>query len=433
MNARKVVGVTPGLCLRLLCLGLLGLWDLAQAEVALDPRIEARELVTLTPSHLPELEGVDPARIGLFSYQDRFLPIPFQIDEVDKFGRYLLAQGPSPQGGRGQFSALDELVFPVGVLGRRAPPGAALPCPASRWVELPIARSGDTLARGWVYAGICPASVPRTSEDQIRYLPLLHRVEVPDYRLDFDPNAPMNPVRLTFRDDQGKDRLDMLHGIFLEGQAVLLKGLVRVTRTLKDFRSTLIAWSDGPVRLIRRTGPRIRTFGDHYTNPGTFTVDAILQPGHLVFEVMMHTDRDLSSFMNDLRMSFACDFKRQSGARVLFPEVSTGGTVNGILEGDELKLSQLQPTWIYFSGTQGAFIGRFSHTAQFPVTRRLLYQEPSGDLLRLGYRMSKLHRVTRGRSVYRAEFLNLEGGTFEDARRVMAARARPMTRLTAMP
>jgi hypothetical protein len=412
-----------------LWLGILALLARMADASAAPPLVDGWETVVLTPRQLPELNGAAIDHLRLFAFSDRFRPIPFQIDEVDSEGRYLLPDGPVGQSLHHRFERADELVFLARSLGRKAPEGTEPPCPGAR--ALPVGREGEAVPLGWVYAATCAPSTPRAREDWTRYDPRTGLAETIDYRLHFNAGLPLAPDRLRFSPDQGGDGRDLLRGIYVEGQVQLLGGLLRFTRMLKDFRAEVAAFSDGPVRVIRRTPARARTIGDNYTNPGTFTVESVLEPGHLSFEVVLKTTHDISAYLHDLLLTVAWDFQQFGGMRMRFPNTNVVGMADGHQSRDEAGLAGVDAPWIYASGPQGAFIGRMTYAARLPVIKRLYFVDGEGGQLLLGYRLSNLQRLAKGSSVFRVEILNLNRGSYEEAKAVIDARRRRLTRLSA--
>lgn len=393
------------------------------AELAAMSRARGWESITLPAHTLPELEGKPLSSLRVFVWRSRWEAIPFQLDEKDDVGRYILTEGPQPQRGDGRFTGSDELFLLRRDLGEPSPTGEALPCGEA--LRLALGRRGGG-AEGHVVVTWCsslaqePLGSPGGS--------LLQRVETEDYRLDFDPQQPMAPVGLRFRGGPGAED-NLLRGLFVEGEASFLVGLVRVRRGMEHFRSSLVAWKQGRLRSFRRTAPRIQTYGGRYTNEGTFSLDSIHQAGMLTFDLQMHTRSALGSWLSDLVLRVAWDFQGVEGMRLSAQGGPSVGLVDGRLSPQEQRLEALDSRWLRLDGRLGSYLGLLSYHGGQSLVRRLYYRELGPGLLRAGFELHGLHRAPVGRTWYRATFWNLAGGGEGLAAEVLAHHAQPLTRV----
>lgn len=400
------------------------------------PDVIGWQEIVLTPKQLPELKGQPLSAIRLYSWSagaGRWNPIPFQIDEVDSNGRYILPEGPMPQRSDGRFDGRDELLWLERSLGAVAPPDAPSPCEASTQprllLPLSVQQEGQGGNRGTVYAATCSPSTPYSLEDLAKLDAQSGRVETEDHGMTFQPAQPMEPTSLVFKRRYGGTGQNMLHALYVEGRTQFLVGLVKLRRSTEDFVSSTVAWKDGPIRVIRRTAPRIRTFGQRYTNRGTFSLDSIHQPGVLSFDLQMHTSTDLGSFLTDLQLTVAWDFQDFHRMEVLFSSPIPSVTADGVMTKEERGLKEKDAGWIFVRGPVGTYTGTLRHQNGLRIDKHLFYQDMPGGRLRLGYTLSGLHRVGVGKTWYRAEFLNLNGGDYSAAARLMQLRRSRWTRV----
>lgn len=382
------------------------------------------EPITLTPRELPELQGKRLSSLRVLVWRSGWHLIPFQLDEKDEHGRYVLTEGPQPQRGDGLFSGQDELFLLRRDLGIRPPSLEGLPC--GEGVLLSLGRQGG-MPLGYGVVVSCPSmgqdiSVPAP-------VSLALGVETEDYQLRFEGAQPMEPVGLIFKRGLGGSGLNLLRGLFVEGEASFLVGLVRVTRGMEHFRSSLVSWKVGPLRSFRRTAPRIQTYGQRYTNEGTFTLDSIHQAGTLTFDLQMHTSSALGSWLTDLVLRVAWDFQGVEGM-VLSTMLGEGvGRVDGQLSPAESLLESQDSRWLRLEGRQGQFLGMLSYHSAQPLVRRLYYRELGPGQLRAGFELHGLHRAPVGRTWYRATFWNLGRGGAKLGAEVLERQMRPIVRV----
>lgn len=249
-----------------------------------------------------------------------------------------------------------------------------------------------------------------------------YRVRLPDHTVRFSKTQPMEPVGLNIDEAWGGTGQNILHALHVEGQAQWLGGWLRLRRTLEDFISELSAWKVGPLRAIRRTIPRIRTYGSKYTNPGTFVLDSLHMPGVLSFELHMRSSTDLSRLVSSLVLHVAWEFRWFKGMALRF----SAPISPVVLEKSELALRkdalQAQDSdWIYVEGGQGAFLGRITYDTGGSLEKRLLINDVEPDRFRVGYSLEGLERTSKGHSVFRADFMNLARGSYAEAQRVAEA------------
>lgn len=417
----------------LLCLALAGL-NLGQLQAgALPPVVRGWELVTLTSKEIPELAGSPGAALRAFSWHRAVEGRPagwkaelLQVDDVDADGRYVLPSGPRAQPGDGVFSGPDELVLLARSLGDAPPADAKAPCDGSL-LPLTIGRRGEAVA-GYITLGRCRTGTPEASGDLTHYDRAGREVVTEDYRIGFDALQVMEPVRLSYQPGMGGTGQNILRALFVEGRARMLGGLLQLRRGLDHMISEELAWKDGPIRVIRRTSPRIHTYGSHYTNPGTFTLDSIHQPGLLAFELQMSSSIDLKNLVSDLLLTVAWDFRAFSGMQLYFSSPIPAVTLDGRASEEEQRLGEKDAQWMFASGAEGSFAGRLMFKPGLPLEKHLYYVDESGGSMRAGYRLSGLHRIGKGLSWYRAEFWNLARADYGACAGMLQERQKPLTR-----
>lgn len=395
------------------------------------------EPIILRAGALPELAGSAVGALRAYSWQARpeggsWRAELIQIDEVDAEGRYLLPDGPHAQHPDGRLDGRDELVVLSRAMGARAPREATAPC-NGQWVQVGIGR-GTGQPQGYLTLARCAAGTPTAPGDLSRYEVSSRTVETEDYTIRFNDKQVMEPVFLAYREGQGGTGQNMLRELFVEGQAKMLGGMFQLKRGLAHMISEEMAWKDGPLRVIRRTSPRIHTYGNHYTNPGTFTLESIHQPGLLSFELQMSSSMPMSRLVSDLLLTVAWDFRRFEGMTLNFSSPLPSVKVDGREDEAEKKAESRDARWIFAAGPQGSFAGTLTYKVGLPLEKHLYIVDekastPERSGVRVGYTLSGLQRIDKGRTWYRAEFLNLPGADYNACARLMQSRQQPLQRL----
>lgn len=371
---------------------------------------------------IPSLQGADVSTLRAFVWRGSWLAVPVQVDELDpRTGLYVLNSGPSPEKADGLFFGNDELLISGASPAERAPAGVQAPCAGStRWAELK-GRIASLSGGDWVYVFSCPALSPRPSREfQLTISAEGSVISMPDHEVQFSQLKPMEPERLVVGRAWGGTGQNILNALHVEGQAQWLGGWVRLRRTLSDFISELKAWKVGPLRIIRRTIPRIRTYGSRYTNEGTFVLDSLHMPGLLTFELHMRSSTDLSRLVSSLVLQVAWEFQLFRGMQLQF-----AGPVKPVrLEDKEVqqlgeRLGQEDSEWIQVTGGQGAFLGRISYRTRSVLEKRLHVSAVGGGRYQVGYTLHGLESASQGHSVYRADFWNLAGKGLANPERIL--------------
>ena len=181
-------------------------------------------------------------------HHTQLIPIPFQIDERSRRGRWVIKAGPRPSrdDSPGLFDTNDAIVFLRRDIGPQAN-AAALPQEVTAWHEVRLGHPKTPL--GFVYIGVGRASTQPHLPFPVRYDPQRDRVYAERYSVAFD--APL-PSHLAFVDALGDFGHNTISGISVAGEVQFLGGLLSISRTDEDLQSRLYGYTQGPVRLIRR-------------------------------------------------------------------------------------------------------------------------------------------------------------------------------------
>ncbi len=226
-----------------------------------------RELdpVIVIGEKLYHLLGASIEHLALLKYEDNnFEPIPFQVDEKDSEGRFIMTQGE--EAGRdddeGCLDENDELVFMAQDLGGRA----ILDDWQQQYTGSMEIEVIDPLSnwKGWVYLVTASCIAERSPVHYVKFefhnnlACVIKKFDISctDYSLN-DPN------HKSFRREDGEFGPKAQARMKLRLKFELLEYLSGVSFSLneKNFNSRLVGYRDAPVRAIARIKHKVKVFG----------------------------------------------------------------------------------------------------------------------------------------------------------------------------
>lgn len=209
-----------------------------------------------------KLLGVPCDKLAVLAYRNGKLePIPFQIDPVEKNGKYILAP-PSENidawPNAGKLGELDELVFMGGDAGEKTLPP---PDKYSAIHEMTLFDRISGKSRYVYLVSLKDGTPPRSSVDYIQYKLLKsgEQIVTPHYTQGFSPGGVFYED-LFIHPAAGGTGIDIMDKLKLRSEIVAVNGKVSVKRTEADFHSKVIGLRDGPVRVIRRNDTNLSLF-----------------------------------------------------------------------------------------------------------------------------------------------------------------------------
>ncbi len=187
----------------------------------------------------------------------QLVPVPFQIDERNRDGEYVLTEGPekSQDEDKGLLDANDELVFMAMDLGERFQGADNLPDADFR-KEL-IVRDPLDGKRAYAYLYYFPANPPpRSSTDYVIYDAATDETRTRTFAIGFDRKIKfaINRIRTRLEDGSYSENRTDIMKIRMTAKVMGLE----ITRDQTDFSSTLGGWIDGPVRVVKYSGMNVR-------------------------------------------------------------------------------------------------------------------------------------------------------------------------------
>ncbi len=197
-----------------------------------------------------DLCGDPIAHYRLYAIQNKSLtPIPFQIDERDEKGNFILTDGgnPCPDEDNGRFDENDELVFMAEDTGDKLTDTAMLPESVTSAAELEMTDPlTDETAWAYLVTVDCPSDNRET--EYVSYNPECQTISTPNYSVGFHKNYPAAPADYAFQQGVGGNGEDFLD----RAKVRVTMGQMGVTlqRSEEDIKVKELGHLDGPIRVV---------------------------------------------------------------------------------------------------------------------------------------------------------------------------------------
>lgn len=207
-------------------------------------------------------EGVPIDRLSLLALRGGVLgPIPFQIDERDRQGHYVMTAGKlaGRDEDNGKLDANDELVFLVSDAGDQLPEEERLA--GGKRIELEITDPRYPDQPAWAYLAQYPAAPPRSALDYIHYDPDTGRMISPGQIVGYPKGLGfMFYNDLIYLESAGGDGRDFLDRIKFRFTIDFFGGAVTIKRNEECFSAEVQGWIDGPVRVVLSSVNHVKLF-----------------------------------------------------------------------------------------------------------------------------------------------------------------------------
>lgn len=371
------------------------------------------------------MDGLPLDGFRLLTFGPRgFEPVPFQIDEIDGEGLYVLTQGAEPnrdEGGRGQERNLDggldgndELVFLAAESGDRADLDA-WPVGAERMVEIEV-RDLETAGRGWTYLAWFQHPPPESPVDYVRYDPQEDRIYADCYTLGYAPEKDLvYTTSLAIRPECGGNGRDLLDRVLIRFSATVLLRGITFSRNEDDFVSRVLAYKDGPVRMMRRVANSMRLVAGLRTPKliaySMYYRDAVEAPNRIDVPVAV------AAVLRDFRFEGGADYLSEAmGMRFYSSRNPAGVLVDGRMSPEEEALDRRDQQWTLLAGPQGNLLTRidFGPGLREVVGKELVYRDDAtrseppesepGQFPKIAFSFTNLTALKRGRYFYSLHF-----------------------------
>ncbi len=378
-------------------------------------------------------------------------PIPFQIDERDASGRWVLDQGPMPttDDPPGVLDANDLLLFMADDAGDRVAPGVLSIPPACQGgnkgkgasaacVNHPTPLAGkeglvgaeialyDPLDRTtrWVYVVAFADHAPRAAAQDVEYDPLTDRVHGRRVSLGFTDGV---PGYLAVGD--GANLLDRLK---VRASATFLFGLIHFTRSEADLRTEFMGWHAGPIRVVRGQRQWVRLgWGIHSPTFGSYTY---FYRDFAELPVGLYLNFKPTYFFSDILVQVILDFRDLRGWSLLVPSVPDPLPIDGNMTAQKSALESSADQWFALCGPQISLVQSMDVSASLATVRhRLLYRETvrpeppeavPGEEPGIGFQLDQWERV--GAGAHQLESVSYALPSAVDVREFMRVRRAPL-------
>ncbi len=265
------------ICYLFFCLGSVGFIKSVYAEViplSEDTLQRRYDAVIIKGEYLGPIQGMPISSLRLFSYkQGQFHVIPFQVDERDPSGEYVLPSGPQviEDVDKGVLDYNDELVLMARDAGDRAPNGPGESFNTDKWIELELLDPIDFTQKAWVYVCHFSEDPPALSSvDYVNYIPEKEQIFSENYGLGYGKGMVLY-TDLFYPDGNGGFGPDLLDRVKVRIKVKFLFNIIRISKSEDDFRAEVVSWKDGPVRVLRNVQNYVRILYN-LSSPSVFSV-----------------------------------------------------------------------------------------------------------------------------------------------------------------
>ncbi|MDD5224379.1 MAG: hypothetical protein PHE84_10335 [bacterium] len=332
--------------------------------------------------------GKDIGQMGLLAFhKGKLEPIPFQIDEMNPEGDWVLTQvppelkntglKPEKDDDDGSLDANDELAFMARDAGDRVKK-ESLPPGILAADEIMIRDPVDG-TKAWVYLCSFSGSPLLSDRDYVEYvfpegIPG-GRIRNPNFEIGFSPELPIAPGFLSIHGS---------HNIIDRMKTRLQTKLIGMKFSLDETQlvSKTSLYKDGPIRVIRRTRSAVKLIGIFRT-PSAAVENIYYENVSIIpFRVkMLFSIKAINKLIGYVKIRGTLDFQNIHGWRI---KTDAGPdcwlNIDGKMDEAEKNVNGKNVTWFLVSGPPGAFMIRLvtnrmpdGSPQEAPLISRLFY------------------------------------------------------------
>jgi hypothetical protein len=366
---------------------------------------------------LPGLLGAPLEGIHVSALRDgRWARVPRQIDERRRvrkesgevFLDYVFQDGTLPEADDDPaFDGDDLLVLLARDLGDRAGSETAVKSGGPVYeIEVTDPRDGSS---GWAYVSVDSNDGTASLEDYVKYRPDERTLEGSRYRIHLSRESPLLYEHLVLKGGTPETRArerNIVDRFKMRAKASLVLPFFRFRRNEADLRSRTVAWTDGPVRVIRRMETWVDLLWGFSTQAQV--QDTIFYPDHFYFCVDLTSPIALDRLIAHAEVRLSADLNEQAVGMLFVSRGNPSGlVVDGIMSEQERHLETEGQDWYAVGDTDGTLYSRLIIPQDAPVHATLAYTDDRseadppeshpgrwGDA---GYRLSGLESVGKGR------------------------------------
>jgi len=351
------------------------------------------------------LGNIDIPKLALFAcHNGECNPIPFQIDERTDDNDYAFTKGPEAKtdSSPNVFDSNDELVFSVRDTGDRFSPLALPNYVQAAEIEVTDPQNGN---KGWCYLLEFSGPAQRSKEDRVNYLLDEDQIDTIYYTVGFAKKVPIAYDYLCIKSEAGGNNTDILDRFKMHVWASFFFGKLHYSRNEEDFTSRLVAWIDGPIRVIRRTKNALKVFGN--VKVPEVIGDSVYYDNGMMFPTIFIIPVRLDLILTKGEFIGTTDFSPNAKGMVFYNSRNPNPMViDGKMDASEKALDLLPYEWAVVTGPQGTWMSRLVLGAGVNLNKNLYYvddesaidapEEHPGQIGSVGYRMDNLHKAHRG-------------------------------------
>ena len=374
------------------------------------PTVRFADVVSIVGSEFGRFDGCAVDRLALLACGDNAgretcEPVPFQVDEVDAEGHWVLDQGPQPNADEppGVLDANDRLLFMASDAGDRVGRADLPPDTAATEISVHDPLTGEM---HWAYLVAYRDRAPRSAHSYVAYDSATDRVRGQRVTLGFRHGVPgYLAVEGTDVIAGGTAATSLLDRFKVRATATFLWGLIRLSRNEDDVTSEFVAWRQGPIRVVRRQRQWVRIgWGIHSPTFGSYTY---FYRDFAELPVSLYLNFPPTYFFGDITVRAFLDFRDLRSWSVLLPDLSEPIAVDGVMTERKEGLNQLPGSWFALRGPQVTLVQILDVSSSLASVRRsLVYNEAStqrdppeevpGEEPAIGYRLDRWEHVSAG-------------------------------------
>lgn len=359
---------------------------------------------------VPQLLGEPIDRIGLYAWRgDELAPIPFQIDERDANGRWILPQGEEPDASDdgGKLDANDLVLIENAAAGdRRGLENYRVRFKQEirKAAEIEVRHPKDG-TRAWVYAFSFAEPPTLSPERRVRQTGGTGSIEGVTYKLTYDKDFPVSWSELHFKNaDLTTWSPNLIDRIKVRVYAKLFWGLADIERTEEEFHVEVPAYKEGPLRVIRRQLNSVEMILNLKSPSVEFEV--VFYPDALVMPIKVELPFRPDGFFSDLQVVGGTDMRDMKGWKFFTSLDPTPVSVDGKMSEAEENMKTGDCDWFVFYSGSRAFVQKITMQGAFKVTRQVEWRDGMEDLTPpeyvegslpfFGYRMKGWEKLDAG-------------------------------------
>ena len=337
-----------------------------------------------------------------------FKPIPYQIDERDAKNRLVFPYGPKAgkDEDNGLLDANDELVFMIKDAGGKADP-SEFPKGYSAAVTIDITDPIDG-GKSWVYLLDFNSPPPPSPIDYVRFDPVNNMIYAANYVMGFDKKAPIGIGYLALTPEGGGNGKNYIDRLKIRFKATTLGGTVKIDRNEEQFTCKVVAWIDGPVRVIRHTENRMILILNIPT-PSAM-LDNVYYFNHFEFPTEVSIPFDVDTLISNPEFRVSTDALCSAAGMTFRNEKNPKPVlIDGVMSEEEKKLDHSKYKWMAVTvppPNKGAWINWLIYDKKTGALPELFYADDKttldppenepGQCCNVGYMLKGMSKMKKG-------------------------------------